>query len=299
MKILITGGTGFIGKPLVNHLLARGHELTLLTRNSTTPGSTTVAGLTQACWNLDRVDEFISEIEGQDAVINLAGAPIADGRWTEKVKNEILSRRVNATKKIVRSLRESKTRPRVLINASAVGYYGASAGRIFSEDAPHGFDFLAQVAGAWENEARQAELCGARVVRLRFGIVLGKSGGALPKMSIPFRYFLGASLGNGRQWMSWIHLEDLIGMIEFCVRNENVSGPVNAVSPNPVTNREFSLALARALHRPCWFSIPEFVLRMAFGEMSAVLLAGQRASSQKIESLGFSFQRPNLESALL
>lgn len=298
MKILITGGTGFVGKALVKKLLAQGHELTLLTRGATFADGDN-RHVRVVPWNPDHVDVFIPEVNGQDVVINLAGSPILEKRWTEEEKKKIGMSRVQATRKIVHSIEKSKIRPRVLINASAIGYYGSCGDREISEEAAHGFDFLSQVAHAWEREAHHAENFGVRVVRLRFGIVLEKSGGVLAKLIPVFRNFFGASFGNGRQWMSWIHLDDLISFIEFCIHNENISGPINAVSPNPVTNRDFSKSLAKALRRPCWFSVPEIVLKTVLGEMSSVFLSSCRASQQKIESLGFSFRHPDLESALL
>jgi hypothetical protein len=304
MKILITGATGFIGQPLVSYLEKQGNIITILTRRNVVPRN---ANIRYAVWNSDDVDSVVPEVDGIDAIINLAGESIAAKRWTKQQKEKILSSRINATRVLVQSIEQAKQKPKVLINASAVGYYGSDYGHrigerrnpVTDESSPAAKEgFLAQVAQAWEREAMCAEKFGVRVVCLRIGMVLEKTGGALGKILPIFRAFLGGPIGNGKQWTSWIYLDDLVRLIEFSIMNGNVRGAINATSPEPVTNQVFSQTLARALKRPCWLPVPAFVLRAVMGEMASVVLDSKRVFPMKALELGFKFQYPGLYSAI-
>ena len=290
MKILIIGGRGFIGSAISKRLREDGHDVIISTRRSSDSKEVIT-------WRPPDLlpPEVISTI---DAVINLSGEPIAPGRWTPEKKKKIMESRVETTRALVKSLGQSEKRPSLLINASAVGYYGPCGDEVITEDSPPGSDFLASVCVKWEEVAKDAETLGLRVVILRFGTVLDRDGGALPRMMKPFKMFLGGWLGSGRQWFPWIHREDIAGMVSFIIDNESLFGVFNATAPQAVTNLEFSKTLARVLHRPCIFPVPGFVLRLALGEFGNVLLTGQKAIPQRILKAGYKFKYPRLESAL-
>ena len=234
-------------------------------------------------------------LAGSNAVVHLAGEPVAQ-RWTAAARDKILRSRVDGTRALVAAMRAQP--PQVLISASAVGYYGSRGDEILTESAPAADDFLGRVAKAWEEEAQAAEPLGVRVARLRIGMVLGKEGGALGRMLLPFRLGVGGRLGSGEQWMSWIHINDLVALIAFLMKESTVRGVFNATSPFPATNREFTRALAEAVHRPAIFPVPAFALKMMFGEMSEVLLASQRAIPDAAQRAGFVFQHPDIFAAL-
>ena len=231
-----------------------------------------------------------------DAVVHLAGEPVAQ-RWTAAARRRIRESREEGTRTLVATMRNHP--PNVLVSASAVGYYGSRGDEILTEQSPAAADFLGQVAAAWEREALEAEKLGTRVVRLRIAVVLGAGGGALAKMLLPFRLGVGGRLGNGRQWMSWIHIDDLCDLILFVLRESTLRGVLNATSPHPATNAEFTQALAHAVHRPAFLPVPAFALKLAMGEMSEVLLASQRAIPQAALRAGFEFRYPDLAGALL
>jgi uncharacterized protein (TIGR01777 family) len=237
-------------------------------------------------------------LQGIDVVFNLAGEPVAEGRWTQDKKRRIRDSRVIGTSKLVAGLRELDRKPTVLVSASAVGYYGDRDDQELDETSEVGRGFLAEVCAAWEREALAAEALGVRVVCVRIGIVLARSGGALARMLTPFKLGAGGRLGSGKQWMPWIHLDDVVGVLLHAARNEVVRGAMNAVSPQPVTNAEFTRALGRALHRPAFLSMPKAALRIAFGEMSEVVMASQRVLPRVAESTGYNFRHPGLEGAL-
>jgi len=290
MRILIVGGTGFIGGALQGALAESGHDVVISSRRKDgSEGKLT--------WRPPELlpPEVISQFE---AVVNLAGEPIAPKRWTRKRKQKILSSRVDTTRSLVESIRRADSKPHTLINASAVGIYGPCGDECITEESPLGCDFLATVCRKWEEEALRAEELGVRVVRLRIGCVLEADGGALPRLMLPFRFFLGGPLGSGRQWVSWIHRDDVVGLIEFALQNEAVSGPLNATAPNPVTNKEFSKALGKAMHRPCFFAVPGFLLKLALGELAGMLLTGQRVLPEKALKAGYRFKYATLEDAL-
>ena len=287
MRVLVTGGTGFIGQAVCHALRGAAHTVTIVSRDPAHAAGTAVG------WNA--VGQAVA---AADALVNLAGEPIAAGRWGPVRKEAILQSRVNATRALVDAAGAAAQRPGVLVSASAVGYYGARDDEVLDETAGPGTGFLAEVCQAWEREASRAEALGLRVVRLRIGMVLAGDGGALARMLPPFRAFVGGRLGNGRQWMSWIHRGDLTGLVVEALANEGYRGAVNATAPQPVRNREFVAALGRVLVRPAAFPVPRVVLRVAFGEMADMLLTGQRVLPRAAERLGYRWQYPEVLGAL-
>jgi uncharacterized protein len=297
MQIVVTGGTGFIGRPLCASLCQEEHRVTLLTRRIETEppyGST----ITAVEWNGREAGAWEHCLDGADAVINLAGAPIADGRWTEARKQLLTESRVLTTRLLVDAMSHSSSKPRTLISASGIGYYGADDDRVLDEGAARGQGFLADLCLAWEAEALRAAEFGVRVVMLRTGMVLEQNGGALPKMLLPFQLFAGGPIMPGTQWVSWIHRRDHIGLIQWVLTTSSVSGPVNAVAPEAVTMNRFCEVLGRVLHRPCWLPVPGFVLHVAFGELGTLMTTGQRVNPAKALSGGYVFHYPTLEPAL-
>ena len=296
MRLVIAGGTGFIGSALCARLSELGHSLTLLTRSSAPAGSRpNVKWLT---WNPGSPGAWEAAVNGSNGVINLAGTAIAR-RWTKRHKEAIASSRVQSTRALVQAIGKAGEKPNWLINASAIGYYGPHGNETLSEEAGAGSDFLSRVCVAWEREAGKAEDYGLRVVRLRTGIVLGKGGGALAKMALPFKLFLGGPLGDGNQPMSWIHLEDEIGLILFLLEHPEARGAINATAPNPATMSEFCKTLGDVLNRPSWAPVPAFALRLVLGEMADMLLTGQRVLPTQALKLGYAFKYPTLREALL
>ena len=284
MKIVVSGGTGFIGTRLVARLRERGDEVVVLSRSPK-------HGVE---WHPPESGPWVSEVRDADAVVNLAGESIAGGRWTESRKATLTSSRLIP----LRALIDAK--PRVLVEASAVGYYGYISDETFDESAARGPGFLAELVDKWEAAAREAESF-ARVVLLRFGVVLDKSGGALKQMLPPFYFGAGGPIGNGRQWMSWVDREDVLRAIEWAIDNPSARGIYNVSAPNPVRNREFAKALGRAVRRPALLPVPAFALRLVFGRGLAdeALLGGQRAVPSRLQREGFTFEYPTLESSLL
>jgi len=237
-------------------------------------------------------------LDGADGIINLAGEPIAAKRWTHRQKHKIRTSRIESTHSLVTAIAKTKQKPEFLLNASAVGYYGSRGDEPITEEAEAGEDFLGSVCREWEVEAIKAEALGLRVILLRTGIVIGQGGGALAKMTPPFKYFIGGPLGSGMQWMSWIHLEDEVGLILHLIANAAARGPVNATSPNPVTMKAFSQILGKVMGRPSWAPVPAFALRLLLGEMAEMLLTGQRAVPAAAQKLGYQFRHPDLPQAL-
>ena len=291
MRIVITGGTGFLGGALVGRLRGDGHAVTVLTRGPTGAGAVHWDQETPAA-------DWTATVDGADGVIHLAGASIAGGRWTSKRKAIIRDSRVTSTRAIVAAIRAARQPPRVLVSGSAMGIYGSRGDEPLTENSALGSDFLASVGIEWEREALAAAPV-TRVVLVRTGLALGRSGGALPQMALPFYFFAGGPVGSGNQYMSWIHRDDWVEMVRWSLLNDAVSGPVNATAPHPVTNREFAKTLGRVLHRPGFMPTPAFALRLALGEMAdALLLSGQRVLPAQAQSLGFTFRYPLLEPAL-
>jgi hypothetical protein len=297
MQIVITGGTGFIGRPLCAALCQEGHRVTLLTRRIEAQRSCD-SSVTAIEWNGREAGAWERCLDGADAVINLAGAPIADERWTDAHKRLLTESRVLTTRLLVEALSRRSLKPRVLISASGIGYYGASDDRVLDEGAARGQGFLADLCLAWEAEALRATEFGVRVVILRTGMVLEQDGGALPKMLLPFRLFAGGPIMPGTQWVSWIHRRDHIGLIQWALATQSVSGPLNAVAPEAVTMKQFCGSIGRVLHRPSWLPVPDFALRVALGELGALMTTGQRVTPAKALSRGYVFQYPKLEPAL-
>ena len=287
MRVLVSGGTGLVGRPACDALRAAGHAVTIVSRE---PGRVPARAIG---W-----DGLRAAMPETDAIVNLAGESIASGRWAAARKAAIRSSRVEATRALVDATAAASPRPKVLVNASAIGYYGAHGDEPLDETASPGADFLARVCVEWEAEARRAEALGLRVVLLRLGVVLAPDGGALSAMLLPFRAGLGGAIGGGRQWMSWVHRDDVVGLLREAVGNAEYAGPVNATSPNPVTNRDFTRALGRALHRPTVLPVPGIGLRLLLGEMATMLLTGQRVLPKAAERLGYVWQQPELPAAL-
>jgi len=297
MQIVVTGGTGFIGRPLCVALCQEGHRVTLLTRRVEAQRSCD-STVTVVEWNGREAGDWEQCFNGADAVINLAGAPIADGRWNDARKHLLMESRVLATRLLVEALSRCSSKPRTLISASGIGYYGASDDRVLDEGAGRGQGFLADLCLAWEAEAVRAAEFGVRVVILRTGMVLEEDGGALPKMLLPFRFFAGGPIMPGTQWVSWIHRHDHIGLIQWLLKTPSVSGPVNAVAPEAVTMNRFCEVLGRVLHRPSWLPVPGFALQLALGELGKLMTTGQRVTPAKALFGGYIFHYPTLEPAL-
>ncbi|GKS56579.1 epimerase [Nitrospira sp.] len=298
MRIVVTGGTGFIGKALCRYLLSEGHRVTVLTRNLAQAWRMFGAGPELLQWDGAHAGDWEHTLEDADAVVNLAGASIADAWWTPARKRLLIESRVAATRALVEGLSRRARRRVVLVNASGIGYYGASEGGRFDETAPRGGGFLADLSAAWESEASRAESFGVRVVRLRLGMVLERDGGALPRMLLPFRLGVGGPISPGTQWVSWIHRDDLIRLIGHTATNESIAGAVNAVAPEVVTMKEFCRTLGHVMHRPSWLSVPEFALKLGLGELGSLLTTGQYVIPAKALASGFSFSYADLESAL-
>jgi len=301
LRILISGSTGMIGSALADALRQQGHDVAGLLRPSTPAPSTsakTSGGQQTVHWDPE-AGTLDHSADGADAVVHLAGASIAEGRWTAARKRVLRDSRIAATHSLIDSLKKLSRPPGVFIGASAIGFYGDRADEELTESSPPGADFLADLTRQWEAASQRASEFGARTVLLRTGIVLDKNGGALPRMALPFRLGAGGRLGTGRQWMSWLALEELVAMIQFALIADSLTGPANAVTPHPVRNADFTKVLARVLHRPAIFPAPAFALRLALGEMAdALLLASQRVLPKKFQSLGYRFVLPDLESAL-
>ena len=295
MRLVVAGGTGFIGSALCARLLELGHSVTLLTRSASPALASPDKKL--LTWNPGSPGAWGEAIKGTDGVINLAGEPIAE-RWTRKQKEKIASSRIDTTRALVTAIAKAKEKPKILLNASAIGYYGPHGDETLTEETGPGSDFLSRVCIAWEKEAAKAEEYGQRVIRLRTGIVLGRGGGALAKMVLPFKLFMGGHLGSGEQWMSWIQLEDEIGLILFLLEHPDAHGAINATAPNPVTMSKFCKALGDVLNRPSWAPVPASALRLLLGEMADMLLAGQRVLPAQAQKLGYAFRYPTLPEAL-
>lgn len=294
MKVAVTGGTGFVGKQLVRELVNEGHEVFVLTRSPNNYSDE--KSIRYIGWLSDQYKPE-NELPALDAIVNLAGDSLF-GYWTKQKKERILKSRMNATENVIELILKMEEKPAVLINASAVGYYGTSLTESFTEKTTTpGNDFLANVTSEWESIAKQADSLGVRVVLARFGVILGKEG-ALPLMAMPFKMFVGGKVGSGEQWVSWIHVDDVVGLIKFSIKNDKISGPLNVTAPQPVQNKTLSKTLASVLNKPHWIPAPSFALRAGLGEMSTLILDGQAVYPDKAKHHDYSFQHPQLEGAL-
>jgi len=292
MKILITGGTGFIGSAVCAKLLNnKKNELTILSRN---PEKIKIpANVISSLNQLEKDTSF-------DVIINLAGEPIADNRWTEKQKQKIIISRIETTEKIIEFIKAAKHKPKLLINGSAIGYYGINKTNIDIDENGTGDDsFSSELCKQWETVALKANSFGVRTCLLRTGIVLGKNAGALKKMLLPFKMGLGGKIGSGQQWMSWIHLDDLVGIILYCIEHDDLKGAINGTSPKPSTNQDFTKTLGEVLNRPTFMSIPEIIIQLLMGQMGVeLLLSGKKILPIKVSEKGYQFQYPTLKNAL-
>ncbi|MFD2046444.1 TIGR01777 family oxidoreductase [Ornithinibacillus salinisoli] len=291
MNFLITGGTGFVGKHLVKALHKGNHHTYILTRSPENKQHTDMATFI----DYDYPVEQLPVIHG---VVNLAGESLF-GYWSKQKKDKILASRIETTEKVIAIMKQLDKKPDVFINGSAVGFYGISEDKMFTEETKQaGNDFLAKVVVEWEKTAKQAEPLEIRTIYARFGVILGKEGGALPLMSLPVKLFAGGKVGSGEQWMSWVHIDDVIELLLFCIFNSHVEGPVNVTAPNPMRNKDFIKVLAHVMKRPYWFPTPGPLFRLAVGEMSQLVLKGQYVLPQKAEKNNYSFLYPEVERAL-
>ncbi|PIC78950.1 TIGR01777 family protein [Sporosarcina sp. P18a] len=294
MKVVIAGGTGFIGSILTEKLKDNGHEVVILTRKPSSKQN----GIQYVQWLTDHTSPE-NEVGQVDAFVNLAGVSIDDSRWSKERKKQIYDSRITATQEVLRIIRRLPKKPRVLVNASAIGIYPTSLTAEYTEDSSAvGDDFLAKTVSDWENLAGQANEMGVRTVCTRFGIVLGKEGGALPLIKLPYQLFAGGKIGSGNQWFSWVHVEDVASAILFSIENDDVEGPVNVVAPSPMHMNAFGKTIGKVLHRPHWFPVPSFAMKVALGEKSIVVLQGQHVLPKKLLANGFTFTYPSLRPAL-
>ncbi len=289
MRVLITGGSGLVGRALAASLARDGNEVIILSRR---PERVTglPAGVTTKQWDGHTTEGWSSLVDGTDAIINLAGENISSGRWSDERKYAILQSRSSAGHAVVQAIKAAARKPRIVIQASGIGYYGPGGDEEITEETPPGHDFLAQLAADWESSTASQESLGVRRAVIRTGVVLSTEGGALPRMLLPFRFFAGGRLGSGRQWFPWIHIADEVGAIRFLIENEAANGPFNLTAPVPLNNAEFSRLLGQQLRRPALMPIPAFALRLLFGEMATVILDGQRAIPRRLIQLGFTFR---------
>ena len=297
IKILVAGGTGFIGRELIRELLTDGHSIVVLTRDKESALRTLGENAEAVQWDDSLLLLPTNELENVEAVINLSGESIAGGRWSNDRKENILSSRINTTRAIVDAISNQVIKPKVFINASAIGFYGPHGDEELTEDDSPGNDFLAEVSKAWEEEVKKAEAFGVRTAVIRIGLVLGQ-GGALKQMLLPYKFYLGGSIGNGKQWVSWIHIKDLAGIFKYVLNNESLTGPVNGTAPNPVKMKDLSKSIGRVMKRPSWFTVPSFAIRLVLGEMADMLLNGQKVLPEKVSDSGYRFRFARIEGAL-
>ena len=295
MKVVVAGGTGFIGRRLIEGLLDEGHRVVILTRR---PNIDLPVAVRQVIWDGKTTGPWAGEIDAAEGVINLAGEPLAARLWTKAQKQRIASSRIDTTAAIVEAIRRARQRPAVLINASAVGIYGDVQEKVITEDHPSGVGFLAETCSRWEAQALVARALGVRVAMLRAGVVLGDGGGVLEKMLLPFRLFIGGPLGSGRQGFPWVHRDDVVGAILCILSTSAAEGPVNIVAPETLTMAQFCKILGHVLHRPSWLHVPSIMLRTVLGEMSVVVLTGQKIIPRKLLAFRYNFKYPNAMQAL-
>lgn len=297
MNVVIAGGSGLIGKHLTDYLVQQGHEVVILTRHSRATSS--IDGVKYVTWLNDGEDAPEQHLENIDAVINLAGVSINDGRWTKRHQERIYDSRMAATDELINIVSKLSNKPSVWINASAIGIYPVSNDAEYTEQSPErADDFLGKTVLDWENKASTVEHIGIRPVLMRFGVVLSRVGGAFPLMSLPYRLFAGGTVGSGKQPVSWIHIDDVVRAISYALHHDQIRGPVNVASPAPVTMRQFGETLGTVLKRPHWFPVPSFLMKIVLGQKSTLVLEGQNVIPQKLIEQQFEFMFPTLESAL-
>lgn len=296
MRVIIPGGTGLIGSALTKSLSDDGHEVIILSRSVRSKHSLP-PGVQQVQWDAATANGWGHHADGADAIVNLAGEGIADGRWTEERKRRIYTSRINAGKAVMEAITTAATKPKVLIQASGVDFYGDHQDEIITEGAGPGTGFLSQVCFDWEASTAAAEEMGVRRAIIRSGIVLSNEGGAWPRIVLPFKLFAGGPIGNGKQYWPWIHMDDEVGAIRFLIENENAQGIFNLSAPTPLTNKEFAQTLGSVMGRPAFFPVPSFALKAAFGEMATILLDGKRAVPHHLQELGYTFKYPTAEAA--
>jgi uncharacterized protein (TIGR01777 family) len=297
-KIIITGATGLIGRKLSQKLFEAGHQIIVFSRNASSAKNILKKDYDYIDWDYHKSDKWIESISTADVIVHLAGINLFAKRWNRKFKEEILASRKETTKALVDAIKLSQAKPEVFVSASAVGYYGDCGDKLLDENSPAGNDFLAEVCKVWEAEAAEVEQAGVRRVSVRTGIVLSKEDGALKRMLLPFKLFVGGPLGNGKQWFPWIHIDDIVGIYFHAIENQNLNGAVNAASPNICTMKEFAKTLGKVLHRPSLFPVPELALKIAIGEAGKVVLMSQRVKVNKLLESGYKFKFENLEEAL-
>jgi len=297
-RIVITGATGLIGKQLVNALINRGDSLTIFSRNTEKAKSIFPSAKEIVEWDYRKPEKWKSKLEDSDAVIHLAGINLFSKRWNDEFKKSIIESRQLSTKNLVDALKSCKNNPNIFISASGIGYYGDCGEKVLDEESPKGNDFLSDVCDVWESESRNISGYGIRNVQIRTGLVLSTEDGALKQMLPPFKFFIGGYLGNGKQWASWLHIDDIVEIYLHAIDNSSLTGSLNATAPNPIRMKEFAQTLARVLHRPSLFPVPKFILRLVVGEASEVVLASQRIDVKKLVESGYKFKFEILEDAL-
>ena len=298
MNIVLSGCTGFIGTRLTNELAIEGHGLVSLTRRKEHSGLFAAPGVRYVTWDGRDHGPLVQLVDGADAVINLAGESIAKGRWSDARKKVLVGSRVGPTASIVEAISGAKSKPGVLVNASAVGYYGNVDEGDVPEEYPSGEGFLASLCVQWEEAAKKAAALGVRIVMLRIAFVVGGKGSALGKMTLPFKMFAGGPIGTGKQWFPWVHVSDVTGIARYALTAEHLHGPVNAVAPEPVRMKEFCSALGRAMGRPSWAPVPGFAVRLILGELADMILGGQKVVPSALRKAGYVFRYPGLGNAL-
>jgi uncharacterized protein (TIGR01777 family) len=300
MKVIITGGTGLIGSALAHSLVGDGHEVVVLTRDASKPVKSLPSAARLVKWDAKTGEGWYQEAEGADAIVNLAGANISptSGLWTESRKKVMRESRVNAGNAVVDAIKRTTRKPKALIQSSAVGYYGVHDDEIITETSPTGSDFLASICRDWEASTAEVEAMGVRRVLLRTGVVFDKNSGALPVLALPIRLFAGGPVGSGRQYLSWIHIDDEVEAIRLVISDESATGPYNLTAPNPVTQKEFAKVAGKVLNRPSFIPTPAFAIKLVLGEAATFALDGQRVIPKALQDKRFEFRFPNLEGAL-
>ncbi len=298
-RIIITGATGFIGRPLCTHLVEEGYDVVALSRNPVKGAESLPDNISVVKWDAKTAEGWANYADGTYAIINLAGENIGSGRWTQGRKQKILQSRLNAGKAVVQAVERAENKPKVVIQASGIGYYGDRGEEVLDESSLAGSGFLSEVAKQWEESARKVESFGVRYLMIRTGVVLGADGGFLSRVTLPFRLFVGGRLGSGKQWISWIHIDDEVKAIAFLMERQDLQGAFNLTAPNPVTSKDFFSIVGKVMKRPSWLPVPSFLLRLMLGKMAEeLILSGQRAAPKRLLECGYEFLFPEAESAL-